>query len=225
MPAMMDLLSPGGLDTTVRDWLAAYQEEVVFQRMSWAGRRMLKNPLDLYVYDELIRETMVDVVVELGTHDGGSAAWFADRCQMVVTVDRQPPPRPEELAGVHVVTGDVLRGDTVNRVRDVLRTFPSLQDPRVMVVADSDHRAVHVRQELVYWGPLVTPGCYYVVEDTVMDVMGWAPEGGGPLVGLQQYLAELLEEDAGGFLAWQVDRGREKFGLTYNPGGYLRRVR
>ena len=36
-----------------------------------------------------------------------------------------------------------------------------------MVVLDSEHSAPHVAREIELYGPLVTPGCYLVVEDAL----------------------------------------------------------
>jgi cephalosporin hydroxylase len=86
-----------------------------------------------------------------------------------------------------------------------------------MVVLDSDHTDAHVTQELEAYGPLVTPGCYMVVEDTCLN--------GNPVLrrfgpGPAEAVRRFLETDN----SFEVDRGREKFKMTFNPGGYLRRV-
>jgi cephalosporin hydroxylase len=44
---------------------------------------------------------------------------------------------------------------------------------RCMVVLDSDHSAEHVAREIYAYAPMVTPGCYLVVEDTIF---GYAPQ-------------------------------------------------
>jgi cephalosporin hydroxylase len=42
-----------------------------------------------------------------------------------------------------------------------------------MLLADGNHAAEHVFQELLLYGPMVAPGCYFVVEDGIVDVMDW----------------------------------------------------
>ena len=43
----------------------------------WLGTRTHKNPLDFWIYQEIINETRPDVIVETGTAYGGSAAYLA----------------------------------------------------------------------------------------------------------------------------------------------------
>ena len=64
---------------------------------------------------------------------------------------------------------------------------------------------------------MVTPGCYFIVEDGIVDVMGWEEFTPGPLIAAQRFL-----EETDYFVA---DETREKFILTYAPGGFLKRVR
>src|SRR4029434_834476 len=62
--------------------------------------------------------------------------------------------------------------------------------------------------------PLVTPGSYLVVEDT--NINGhpvYEAFGPGPMEAVQDFLKE--RDD------FEVDRSREKFLLTFNPGGWL----
>jgi cephalosporin hydroxylase len=87
----------------------------------------------------------------------------------------------------------------------------------VMVVLDSDHHRDHVLEEMRSYGPLVTRGSYLVVEDTCVNGNP-VEEGFGP--GPMEAVDEFLREDA----RFAVDRGAEKFMMTFNPRGYLRRV-
>jgi cephalosporin hydroxylase len=86
----------------------------------------------------------------------------------------------------------------------------------VFVVLDSDHRREHVLAELQAYADVVTPGSYLVVEDTSVNGHPVAPEfGPGPMEAVERF----LETDE----RFVVDRSREKFLLTFNPGGFLRR--
>ena len=86
-----------------------------------------------------------------------------------------------------------------------------------MVVLDSDHSQAHVARELELYSPLVTPGCYLVVEDT--DVNGHPvnfSHGPGPMEALNEFLPAHPE-----FVA---DSSREKFMVTFFPRGWLKRL-
>ena len=86
----------------------------------------------------------------------------------------------------------------------------------VMVILDSDHQKSHVHAELDAYAPFVTPGQYLIVEDTNINGNPVLPEfGPGPREALGEWLPRHSE--------FNVDRSREKFGLTTNEGGYLRR--
>lgn len=87
-----------------------------------------------------------------------------------------------------------------------------------MVILDSDHRQDHVAKELELYASLVTPDQYLIVEDT--NINGhpvFARHGPGPMEAIQAFMASPHGQE------FQVDRTREKFLLTANPSGYLRR--
>jgi cephalosporin hydroxylase len=92
--------------------------------------------------------------------------------------------------------------------------------PRRMVVLDSDHSTTHVLAELEVWASLVTPGCYLVVEDTVVrhlqDRMKF-PFNGNPADALDEWLPKHPE--------FEVDHELEAmFPATQHPGGWLRKL-
>lgn len=183
----------------------------------WFGVKTQKCPLDLWVYQEIQTERRPDVIVEAGTADGGSALFLASTCELlghgrVVTIDVREPSLDVHHDRLTYVTGSSTDPETFARVKSAIGP-----DESVMVILDSEHTRAHVRRELELYGSLVTPGQYLVVEDTNL---GGHPvlrtHGPGPMEAVQEFL------DSGN--RFSVDRSREKFLLTMNPGGYLLRT-
>jgi cephalosporin hydroxylase len=182
----------------------------------WLGVPVQKCPLDLWVFQEILFETRPDVLVETGTYKGGSAYFFASMFDLmgrgrVITIDIQDQPDKPRHPRIEYLLGSSTSPETVRQVRERIRP-----GERVMVVLDSDHKMAHVLEELRLYSGLVTPGNYLVVEDTHFNGHPILPRyGPGPMEAVEEFL-----RTAGGF---EADREREKFGLTFNPRGYLRR--
>jgi cephalosporin hydroxylase len=185
-------------------------------RATWLGAQALKNPLDLWVYQEILFETRPELIVETGTYRGGSALFLASMCDLlgggeIVSIDIEPlredypeHPRITYLGG---------RSSTDPGVLDEVRRRAAGRP--TLVVLDSDHSQAHVEAELEAYAPIVPVGCYLIVEDSNIgqirkDLMP------GPLQAIETFLAGNRE--------FEVDREREKFLITFNPSGYLRRV-
>ena len=187
----------------------------IFQRTSWMGVPTLKCPLDLWIYQEILYEIRPDLIIETGTHLGGSALYLAHVLDIlgrgeVVTIDINHAVRPQHPR-IHYIQGssadpelvaDAVRG----RSRDIC-----------VVILDSDHSQAHVSRELEILSPYVTPGSYLIVEDTNINGHPTYPSfGPGPFEALECFLPDHPE-----FL---VDSSREKFLMTFNPRGFVRRV-
>lgn len=182
----------------------------------YLGIQTLKYPTDLWIYQEIISETVPDVIVETGTWHGGSALFLATVCDAVghgrvITIDTDPgDPLPEHPRISY------LRGSSVGP--EILATVEQeTRDARgVMVILDADHSRAHVLKELAAYADLVTVGHYLIVEDT--NVNGHpvlADHGPGP----GEAVEEFLRRDS----RYAVDRSRERLLITANPGGFLRR--
>jgi cephalosporin hydroxylase len=184
----------------------------------WRGVRTQKLPLDAWIFQEIIHETQPDVIVEAGTFMGGSAYFMASLMDLigkgrVITIDIEDHPGKPRHHRITYLIGSSTSEEMVARVRSLIG-----KDETVMVVLDSDHRAEHVLNELRIYGPMVTVGNYLIAEDTNVNGHPVKPDfGPGPWEAVQTFLKENQ--------AFTVDSRREKLLLTFNPGGYLIRVR
>src|SRR3990172_5815506 len=66
-------------DQIVKDFHRLYFNDVFEKqlRVNWLGVEVIKYPTDLVIYQEIIHEIRPDLIVETGTHHGGSAMFFA----------------------------------------------------------------------------------------------------------------------------------------------------
>lgn len=182
----------------------------------WMGARVAKCPFDLWFYQELLHELRPDLIVECGTLYGGSARYLASLCDLldngrILTIDVHPREGRPEHERITYVTGSSTDPDIVAGVREEIQPGET-----VMVILDSDHRMAHVLDELRTYHDIVTPGSYLVVEDTNINGHPVAPEfGPGPMEALEMFLQE--NDD------FAPDPRGEKFYLTFNPKGYLRK--
>lgn len=183
----------------------------------WLGVRTDKCPLDLWIYQELLHELKPDLIVETGTAFGGSALYFASLCDLlghgrVLTIDVQPQEGRPEHPRLEYYTGSSVAPETLAHVQRRAEGSST-----VLVVLDSDHRKEHVLEELQLYAPVVTPGSYLVVEDTILNGHPVSPEfGPGPMEAVEEFLRTNP--------SFEADRGCEKLYLTFNPKGYLRRA-
>ena len=192
-------------------------EDETWQSTQWLGVAALKLPLDLWIYQEILYDVRPTLIIETGTMHGGSAWYLASVCDLlgtgrIVTVDIVEREGLPSHPRITYVTGSSTALETMERVKGMIEP-----NERVMVILDSDHARDHVLRELDLYSDLVSPGSYLIVEDTNVNGHPVHPtHGPGP----GEALAEFLARDR----RFVVDRTREKLLLTFNPGGYLRRV-
>lgn len=142
----------------------------------WGRDGMLQLQTDLDRYEQIIAATNPEVVVETGTWTGAKARWFAARGVDVVTVDINPetgtgdPTSANEFTITEAADGagsiSWIKADSGDSAT-AAGVAAVVAGRRCMVSLDSDHSAEHVAREIELYGPLVTPGCYLVVEDTI----------------------------------------------------------
>ena len=199
---------------------------------TWFGTPVLKNPCDMLVYHELVCEVRPDIIVETGVARGGMALFFH-------TMNRLMGGEAEYL-GIDIkldgVTEHVMQlaegSEGKLSFMQGSSTHPKLiaavaercKGKRVLVALDSDHNRAHVLDECRLYGHLVSLGSYLIVEDTNIDwttrmknaAKEFYPDG-GPGLAVRDFINEQPD-------SWKVDPWRERHLLSFNPGGYLKRV-
>jgi cephalosporin hydroxylase len=183
----------------------------------WLSVPTAKCPLDLWVYQEIICETKPDIIIETGTAYGGSALYLSSICDLtdrgrIITIDIQAQPNRPEHQRITYLSGSSISTEIAAEVRSLIKP-----EDRVMLILDSDHRAAHVLSELEIYSQLVTVGCYLIVEDTNVNGHPVLPlYGAGPMEAVEEFMDARTD--------FVMDSRREKFLMTFNPRGYLRRV-
>jgi cephalosporin hydroxylase len=214
---------------------------------SWLGRPIIQYPQDIVGFQEIVWQTRPDVIVETGIAHGGSLILSAsllallDLCDLESAGELPAPPRhPRRVVGVDIdirannrtaieahpiarritlIEGSSVAQDIVERVRAEVGNAA-----RVLVALDSNHTHDHVRQELGLYAPMVTPGSYCIVFDTVVESLPqdlafdrpWGP-GDNPMTAVHDWLKDNPE--------FSIDRQIEdKLMLTVAPSGFLRRA-
>jgi cephalosporin hydroxylase len=199
---------------------------------SWLGLPIIQMPADVLATQEVIWTAKPDVIVETGVARGGSVVFLASMLQLlgrgtVIGVDIDLRAHNRESIQNHplahrikLVEGGSTNRETLERVRELIPA-----GSKVMVILDSNHSREHVLGELRAYGPMVTPGQYLVVADTLLGRIRpdqtpkkrsaiWEP-GNEPLSALKQYI-----DETGRFEVDPVING--KLVISSSPGGYLR---
>lgn len=193
-------------------WLRHLYDEIMQGEAKWMGVRALKNPLDLWIYQEILHEVRPTAIVELGSAFGGGTLWWCHMLDLlgidgpVITVDHSHAAFSAEHPRIEKITGDTRAPEVVERVRDLCG------EHRVLVLHDASHMAPVVIEDLRNYGPLVSPGSYLIVEDGANDTLSGVP---GPVTAIRQFLSETQD--------FEIDVSRERLLLSYNPRGFLRR--
>jgi cephalosporin hydroxylase len=193
------------------------------------GAEIQKSADDLHRYQELVEISQPDIVIETGTRAGGSALYFRHELGMqVVSIDivpqfrDGPPDKGKDFTWV--------RASSISpSIMPVI--LEAIKGKRVMVSLDSDHHTAHVQAEIAIYAPLVSPGCYLVVEDGCFDVWneegkpdqarvggGRIPEWGGPLHAVRK--AQELHTMPG---FWRDESLEALTPISHSPVGWWRK--
>jgi cephalosporin hydroxylase len=212
MPPMEDCLR-----LPLKEVLGIMQARILNQS-TYFGIRALKSPIDFWIYQEILFETRPDFVIEIGNCCGGSTLALAHLCDclgkgQVVALDISHEAVADTVRHhprIHLIEGDARQSFT--KVRSLI---PDGAD--VMIIEDSSHTFENTLGVLSTYSGLIKPGGYFIVEDGII----YHGLDGGVSPGPYEAIDAFIEKHPD----FEIDRNRESFLITWNPKGYLRKVR
>jgi cephalosporin hydroxylase len=207
-------------EMTLKEWTIHHQNQIAFEKCHWMGVRALKNPCDAWVYQEIVYDVRPDVILEIGSMWGGSTLFMAHLLQilgkgMVISLDIDRTRFSAKHDRIRLVTGSSFSPDVIRQV------YGLCKGQSVLVIQDGAHDKEGVLKDLRNYSKLVSVNSYFIVEDGVQDLFrpgdGIGTYEEGPLAAVEQFLAENQD--------FVVDSERERYIMTYNPRGFLKRIR
>lgn len=178
----------------------------------YRGINYVKCPFDYVLYQMVLDEIKPDLVIEIGTFNGGGALYIADIL--------------EKIGDGVVHTIDLKEREYDKKVMENPRIkcyFGGYQSydlsecegySNILVIDDGSHVYEDVRDAFIKFNPLVKKGGYYIIEDGIASNL--PSLNGGP----NKFVGEL-----GSYTdRFRVNVGICDFfgkGATFNPYGYL----
>ena len=204
----------------IKEWMYYHQNNIHFNQ-KYRGLNMIKNPFDLVIYEELFWEIKPTIIIEVGNRYGGFSLWLRDRMKLVgiegkiITIDIEPvgDNNLEEFKDDNFISlvGDCNSEEVLTNIRGIIRS-----SDRVMIIEDSAHTFENTSKVLENYKDIVTPGSYLIIEDGICDIidLGINP---GPMKAIEAWI--------GANSNFKIDRSRERYIMTYNPKGFLKRLK
>lgn len=217
--------------TLSKEWFQRSVDLKYSYQFDWLGVPIIQMPGDLIVFQDIVWKTKPDLIIETGVARGGSLVFWASMLELCnptgsvigIDIDIRSHARKaisESQFGNRITL--IEGGSTTEEVRKQVVDIAE-RAARIMVILDSNHTHDHVLGELELYAGLVTPGCYLLVLDTVIDDLNvdparsWGP-GRSPKSAVREFMSNRqgLFEPAGELEA--------KSTLTVAPNGYWKRT-
>lgn len=190
-------------------------------KSTYLGISTLKNPIDFWIYQEILYEVNPDIIIEIGNFCGGSTlalAHIMDNMNktnykiLALDIDHSKiNEKTRKHKNIEFITGDALF--TINKVK----TFINNTD-RVLIIEDSSHTYENTLGILYLYSSLVSLNSYFIVEDSIIsNGLDFSHDfEGGPYKAIEKFINENND--------FEIDRSKERFFLTWNPKGFLKKV-
>lgn len=220
------------------DWLRDTAEYKYSYNFSWMGRPIIQYPQDIVAMQELLWRIKPDLVIETGIAHGGSLIFSASMLELNALCGG---PEEAEVLGIDIDIREhnrlaieahpmarrirMIQGSSIDATI-VQQVAEQAKDKKtVLVCLDSNHTHAHVLAELLAYAPMVTPGSYCVVFDTVVEDLPaalypdrpWGP-GNSPKTAVHEFVRSHPE--------FEIEQAvHQKLLITVAIDGFLKRLR
>lgn len=187
-------------------------------KVTYRGVKSIRSPFDYLLYQMVIFNVKPDLIIEIGTNAGGSSLYLSDLQQMygggtIHTID---------------IT-DMVKSELVLNNKNIVRFLGgyesydldnSLNYKKILVIDDGSHTYKDVKNSLNKFKDIVSKDSYFIIEDGILNELGYSDYGGGPLKALEEFLGSNSD--------FFVDRDICDFfgkNATFNVNGYLKKLK
>ena len=207
------------LKTPIKSLLKEIQKEIFHS--TYFGIPALKSPIDFWIYMEIIYEIKPDIIIEIGNNCGGSILAFAHMLDnmgkgRVIGIDIHHDKIPSVVREHPRIT--LITGNACSLFPEVKKLIAP--NDTVLIIEDSSHTYGNTLNVLRTYNSLVSKESYFIVEDSNinhgLDLPKDFPQG-GPYEAIEAFMRE-----NDNFI---IDRSRERFVITSNPKGYLKKIK
>lgn len=204
------------LGKTLGEVLAIIQARVL-KESTYFGIPCQRNPMDFWIYQEIICALKPDVIIEIGNLRGGSTLSLAHLCDhlgqgRVLAVDVNHALVYQEARNHPRITW--VTGDACGVFDEIAAMCGGAAT--VLVIEDSSHEYRNTLNILEKYSRLVTVGSYLIVEDSICH--HGLDEGPDP--GPYEAITAFMEHNP----RFSIERDKESLLITWNPKGYLKRL-
>lgn len=186
-------------------------------QVTYRGVACQKCPFDYVLYQMIIDEVKPDLIIEIGTNKGGSTLYLADLLQ---------------IYGEGIIHSIDITDNCPNIVKNHSRIklfhkgwkdydFSLTKDfKKILVIEDSSHQYQNTIEALDKFKEIVSLNSYLIVEDGIVNSLGWSRSyGGGPVKAINEFLT--INRN------FKVDEKWENFfgkSATFNTKGFLKKI-
>lgn len=180
--------------------------------------RYIRCPFDYIIYQMLINDIKPDLIIEVGTNAGGGALYMADIMNNV---------GHGEVHTIDIV--DMIESDLVKNHPRIKRFLGGYQSydlknsegfKTIIVIDDGSHTYDDVINSLEKFKNIPSKDSYFIVEDGIIDELGYPDYNGGPLRAIEEFVSS--NEN------YIIDRKWCDFfgkNATFNVNGYLKKIK
>lgn len=186
-------------------------------KITYRGIPAQKCPFDYVMYQMLVHEIKPDLIIEIGTNNGGGSLYLADMLDVLGN------------GMIHTVDIEDKVGETVRNHPRIKRFVHGWQGynvkeadgyAKILVIEDGSHTYEDTLGALKKLAHLVTVGSYLIVEDGIVSKLG--VEGafnGGPLKAIREFLPKNTNFVNDTYFSDMFGKN-----ATFNVNGYLKRI-
>lgn len=187
-------------------------------QITYRGVKCIKCPFDYVLYQMILNEVKPDLIIEIGTNQGGSTLYLADLLEILgnglihsIDITDTCPPIVKQHARIKLFHQGWDSYDM-----EFAKGFE-----KVLVIEDSSHHYENTLSAIRKFEGLVSKNSYLIVEDGIIDALGWSKDfEGGPVKAINEFLSENnnFVRDS----HWEDFFGKS---ATFNTKGFLKKVK